>query len=98
ELRELHDQVRALQTPEEIAVVEPVLSRIESNELAYVELPRRHIAEVLRGKLRSAAVNRDINLKTQILETKPHVHLLVAPKGRDAELRKLANDLWRIRS
>jgi hypothetical protein len=98
ELRELHDQVRALQTPEELVVVEPVLNRIESNELAYVELHRRDIAEALRGKLRSAAVNRDINLKTQILETKPHVHLLIAPKGRDAELRKLANDLWRTRS
>ena len=97
ELRELHDQVRALQTPEEFAVVEPVLNRIESSELVYVELCRRHMAEALRGKLRTAAADRGINLKTQILETKPHVLLLVAPKARGAELRKLANDLWRAR-
>jgi hypothetical protein len=98
ELRELYDQVRALQAPEEFAVVEPVINRIESNEFAYVELPRRHIVEALRSKLRSVAVERDINLKTQVLETKPLFHLLVAPKGKDAELRRLANVLWRTRS
>jgi hypothetical protein len=98
ELRELCNQIRALQIPEEFAVVEPVLNLIESNELAYVELTRRHMAEALRAKLRSAAAHRDINLKTQILETKPDVHLLVAPRARGAELRKLANDLWRTRS
>jgi hypothetical protein len=97
-LQELYEEVRALQTPEELAVVGPVLNHIESNELAYVELPRRRMVDALRSRLRSAAADRSINLKTQVLETKPRIHLLVAPKGRDAELRMLANALWRVRS
>jgi len=97
ELRALYDEVRVVETPAEYAVVEPVIDRIESTGLAYVELPRRRMLEPLRSRLRSKAADRGIHLKTQVLETKPHVHLLVAAKGKDAELRKLAATLWRTR-
>jgi hypothetical protein len=98
ELQDLYEEVRELQIPAEFAVVEPVINRVKSNELAYVELPRRRMVDALRSRLRSAASERGVNLKTQVLETNPRIHLLVAPKGKDAELRMLANALWRARS
>jgi hypothetical protein len=95
ELRTLYDEVRAIETPAEFAVVEPMIDLIESTGLAHVELPRPRILEPLRSRLRSGAADRDIHLKTQVLETKPRIYLLAVAKGKDAELRKLAALLLR---
>jgi hypothetical protein len=97
ELQALYDEVRALEAPAEFAVVEPMIERIESAGLAYVELPRRRMLEPLRSRLRSKAADRGVHLKTQVMESKPGIYLLAAAKGKDAELRKLATLLWRTR-